>query len=182
VCSSDLSWSARAENTVCSSFVACAAHSVGRSITNFRIAWCHTSVMNRPAWSKSCQNRQLYRRLQQTIPPCSAGRIGSTNRPFTCSEPYDRSLLAFIRTLRRSRPSLRRLHIMKSDTTSGTPPAGWRELSAQSSIQICGYIPVLHSCPAKPAVDSSRSLPSEVQNPMKDQQKAEAIATERLQL
>jgi hypothetical protein len=42
------------------------------------------------------------------------------------------------------------LHITLSDTTSGTPPADWQDLSARVWIQIYGYIPVLYFCPPKP--------------------------------
>jgi hypothetical protein len=104
--------------------------------------------------------RFLCRKIHHELPDCV---VPYKQYEAACVEQVVSSPFAIIRTLWRSRPSLRRLYIMLKDTMSGTQPAGWRELSARSSIQICGYIPVLHSCPVRRAVDSSRSLPSEVQ-------------------
>lgn len=69
-----------------------------------------------------------------------------------------------------------------SDTTWGMPPVGWRELSASSSSQICGYIPILRFCPASRCGRLILKSTKRGTEQVKDQKKAETIASVRIQL
>ena len=150
------------ESSGCLSFVGFVACSVARFTMSCRIVSYRISGMNRNAlskWSRNLHRRPLLRMTRR----CVAGSAGSQISVHTFSAHSYPSPFAFTKTLRRSRrPSLRSLHIMKSDASWQTLLDGWRELSAALQTQIYGYIPVLHSCPLQPELDSSRSLLTEV--------------------
>lgn len=110
-----VNWWGQAGNSVCLSSVVYVVPVAERFIMSLRIASCHTSGTNPHASKRWWRSRNHRLPLLQMMRPCDGGGNGFASKAPTCLVPCWPSLIAFIQTLQKRRPSLCSLHTNDSD-------------------------------------------------------------------